>query len=293
MSVITVTGANGHLGRLVVQQLLKKGVKPADLRVSVRDVTKSADLRAQGIDIRHGDFDDFPSISDAFTGSDSVLIISTDKVGSRIDQHLRAVQAAKEVGVKHIAYTSLVRAVINPLTGEEAPLAVEHRATEKAIFESGLAYTILRNSFYAEISILPVIQALTSGVYTSSLGDTPLGCAARMDYAEAAAQVLTQPGHENQVYELTTPTAWTILDLVRVVRKVSGKLLELREVSDADLTNSMRAGGVPEANIQMAVGMNQMMRLGMVSLVSPDLERVLGRPVTSLEEQVRTLIKGV
>ncbi|MFZ3150911.1 MAG: SDR family oxidoreductase [Anaerolineaceae bacterium] len=293
MSVITVTGANGHLGRLVVQQLLKKGVKPVDLRVSVRDVTKSADLRAQGIDIRHGDFDDFLSIRDAFTGSDSVLVISTDKVGSRIDQHLRAVKAAKEAGVKHIAYTSLVRAVINPLTGEEAPLAVEHRATEKAIFESGLAYTILRNSFYAENSILPVIQALTSGVYTSSLGDTPLGCAARMDYAEAAAQVLTQPGHENQVYELTTPTAWTILDLVRVVRKVSGKPLELHEVSDADLTNSMRAGGVPEANIQMVVGMNQMIRLGMVSLVSPDLERVLGRPVTSLEEQVRTLIIGV
>lgn len=293
MSIITVTGANGHLGRLVVQQLLKKGVKPVDLRVSVRDVTKSADLCAQGIDIRHGDFDDFLSIRDAFTGSDSVLVISTDKVGSRIDQHLRAVQAAKEAGVKHIAYTSLVRAVINPLTGEEAPLAVEHRATEKAIFESGLPYTILRNSFYAENSILPVIQALTSGVYTSSLGDTPLGCAARMDYAEAAAQVLTQPGHENQVYELTTPTAWTILDLVRVVRKVSGKPLELREVSDTDLTNSMRAGGVPEANIQMVVGMNQMMRLGMVSLVSPDLERVLGRPVTSLEEQVRTLIKGV
>lgn len=293
MSIITVTGANGHLGRLVVQQLLKKGVKPVDLRVSVRDVTKSADLRAQGIDIRHGDFDDFLSIRDAFTGSDSVLVISTDKVGSRIDQHLRAVQAAKDAGVKHIAYTSLVRAVINPLTGEEAPLAVEHRATEKAIFESGLPYTILRNSFYAENSILPVIQALTSGVYTSSLGDTPLGCAARMDYAEAAAQVLTQPGHENRVYELTTPTAWTILDLVRVVRKVSGKPLELREVSDTDLTNSMRAGGVPEANIQMVVGMNQMMRLGMVSLVSPDLERVLGRPVTSLEEQVRTLIKGV
>lgn len=79
-----------------------------------------------------------------------MLIISTDKVGGRVEQHLRAVQAAKEAGVKHLAYTSLVKAIINQQTGEEAPLAMEHRTTEKAIFESGIAYTILRNSFYAE-----------------------------------------------------------------------------------------------------------------------------------------------
>lgn len=292
MSIITVTGANGHLGRLVVKHLLKKGLKPANLRVSVRDVTKSADLRVQGIDVRHGDFNDFTSVRDAFTGSDSVLLISTDKVGSRIDQHLRAVQAAKEAGVKHLAYTSLVKAVINPLTGEEAPLAVEHRATEKAIFESGMAYTILRNSFYADNSILPVVQALAGGVYLSALGDTWLGSAARIDYAEAATQVLMQPGHENRVYELTTPKPWTIFDLVVVVQKVSGKPLELQEVSDAELISAMRASGVPEADIQMAVGMNQMIRSGMISLVAPDLERVLGHPVTSLEEQVRILLNG-
>jgi len=292
MSIITVTGANGHLGRLVVKHLLKKGLKPANLRVSVRDVTKSADLRVQGIDVRHGDFNDFTSVRDAFTGSDSVLLISTDKVGSRIDQHLRAVQAAKEAGVKHLAYTSLVKAVINPLTGEEAPLAVEHRATEKAIFESGMAYTILRNSFYADNSILPVVQALAGGVYLSALGDTWLGSAARIDYAEAAAQVLMQPGHENRVYELTTPKPWTIFDLVVVVQKVSGKPLELQEVSDAELISAMRASGVPEADIQMAVGMNQMIRSGMISLVAPDLERVLGHPLTSLEEQVRILLNG-
>lgn len=294
MPTITVTGANGHLGRLVVQQLLQKGVKPTDLRVSVRDVSRAADLRAQGIDVRHGDFDDFASIRDAFSGSDSVLIISTDKVGSRVEQHLRAVQAAKEAGVKHLAYTSLVKAIINQQSGEEAPLAMEHRATEKAIFESGIAYTILRNSFYAEFLIVPVVQALASEIYLSSIGDTPLGCAARIDYAEAAALVLTQTGHENQVYELTTPKTWTVSDLVQVARKVSGKTLDYqKQVSDTDLIDAMHASGAPESAVQMAMGMNQMIRSGMLSLVAPDLEQILGHPVTSLEEQVRAVLKTV
>ncbi|RJQ41924.1 MAG: SDR family oxidoreductase [Anaerolineaceae bacterium] len=292
MPTITVTGANGHLGRLVVQHLLQKGVNPADLRVSVRDMSKAADLHAQGIDVRHGDFDDFASIRDAFSGSDSVLIISTDRVGSRIEQHLRAVRAAKEAGVKHLAYTSLVKAVINQQTNAEAPLAVEHRATEKAIFESGITYTILRNSFYAEFLVTPVVQALASGVYMSSIGDTPLGCAVRTDYAEAAALVLTQPGHENQVYELTTPKAWTVSDLVQVVQKVSGKILDYQQqVSDTDMISAMRAAGASESDAQMAVGMNQMIRSGMLSLVAPDLEQVLGHAVTSLEDQVRSMLK--
>ncbi|MGD0708937.1 MAG: SDR family oxidoreductase [Anaerolineaceae bacterium] len=291
MSIITVTGANGHLGRLVIQQLLQKGVNPTNLRASVRDASKAADLRAQGIDVRYGDFDDLASMQDAFSGSDAVLIISADKVGSRIPQHFNAVRAAKAAGVKHLAYTSLVKAVIDPQTGDEAPLSVEHRATEKAIFESGIVYTILRNSFYAEFRVGPVVQALASGVYQSSIGDTPLGCAARLDYAEAAAQVLIRPGHENKVYELTTPVSWTISDLVQAAHKVSGRPLEYQPVLDTDLINALRAGGAAESAVQMVVGMNQLIRAGMLSLTAPDLEKILDHPVTSLEDQVRSMLK--
>jgi NAD(P)H dehydrogenase (quinone) len=171
-------------------------------------------------------------------------------------------------------------------------LATEHRATEAAIFESGIAYTILRNSFYAEFLIGPVVQALAKGVYQSSLGDTPLGCAARSDYAEAAAQVLIQPGHANKVYELTTPTAWTVSDLVRAAAKFSGKPLAYQPVSDADLISALRAEGVSESAAQMAVGLNPFIRAGMLSLVAPDLETILGHPVTSLEDQVRARLKS-
>jgi NAD(P)H dehydrogenase (quinone) len=276
MTIITVTGANGHLGRLVIHHLLNKGVPPSQIRASVRDVSKAADLRTQGIDVQHGDFDEFASLRTAFTGSDAVLIISTDKVGSRIDQHLNAVRAAKEAGVKHLAYTSLVKGILNPKTGEEAPLASEHRATEKAIFESGVPYTILRNSFYAEFLIVPVLKTLASGVYSSSVGDVPLGCASRTDYAEAAAQVLMLPGHKNQVYELTSAKAWTIIELVEIIRKVSVKPFKYEQTAD----------------LPGAEGMNPLIRAGMLSLVSPDLEKIMGHPVIPLADQVRTLLQA-
>jgi NAD(P)H dehydrogenase (quinone) len=276
MTIITVTGANGHLGRLVIHHLLNKGVPPSQIRASVRDVSKAADLRTQGIDVQHGDFDEFASLRTAFTGSDAVLIISTDKVGSRIDQHLNAVRAAKEAGVKHLAYTSLVKGILNPKTGEEAPLASEHRVTEKAIFESGVPYTILRNSFYAEFLIVPVLKTLASGVYSSSVGDVPLGCASRTDYAEAAAQVLMLPGHKNQVYELTSAKAWTIIELVEIIRKVSVKPFKYEQTAD----------------LPGAEGMNPLIRAGMLSLVSPDLEKIMGHPVIPLADQVRTLLQA-
>jgi NAD(P)H dehydrogenase (quinone) len=277
MSIITVTGANGHLGRLVIHHLLNKGVPPAQIRASVRDVTKAADLRTQGIDVRHGDFDDPASLRAVFSGSDAVLIISTDKLGSRIEQHTHAVHAAKEAGVKHLAYTSLVKGILNPKTGEEAPLASEHRATEKVIFESGIPYTILRNSFYSEFLIGPVLKTLASGVYTSSTGDVPLGCAPRTDYAEATAQVLAQPGHENRVYELTSAKAWTIIELVEIIHKVSGKPFKFE----------------PAADLPGAEGMNPLIRAGMLSLVSPDLEKIMGHPVIPLADQVRSLLQAV
>lgn len=276
MTIITVTGANGHLGRLVIHHLLNKGVPPSQIRASVRDVSKAADLHAQGIDVRHGDFDNSASLEAAFSGSDAVLIISTDKVGSRIDQHLNAVRAAKEAGVKHLAYTSLVKGILNPKTGEEAPLASEHRVTEKAIFESGVPYTILRNSFYAEFLIVPVLKTLASGVYSSSVGDVPLGCASRTDYAEAAAQVLMLPGQKNRVYELTSAKAWTIIELVEIIRKVSVKPFKYEQTADLP-------GGE---------GMNPLIRAGMLSLVSPDLEKIMGHPVIPLADQVRTLLQA-
>lgn len=287
MSKITVTGATGQFGNLVIENLLKRGVLPQDIRASVRDVAKAAHHQAKGIEVRRGDFDDPGALNHAFTGTDRLLIISTDKVGSRVEQHRRAIQAAKEAGVKHILYTS----VVNMQNGDSTnPIAIDHRATEHLIRETGIPYTFLRNSFYAEYMIAPVVQALKDKVYVSSVGDGKLGAVARKDLAEAAAVTLSEPGHENKIYELTYPHTWDYRELVDIVSKVSGRPLEYRPVSDEALAQMMRQAAIPEQGIQMALGMNRSLREGDLSKVTHDLQQVLGHPATSLEDVVRKLL---
>lgn len=287
MRKITVTGATGKMGTLIIESLLKRGVPPQEIRASVRDVAKAAHLQEKGIEVRSGDFDDPAALKNAFAGADHLLIISTDKIGSRVEQHRRAVQAAKEAGVQHVAYTS----VVSMQNGETTnPIAVDHRATEAIIRESGIPYTFLRNNFYAEYMLEPVLQALDKGVYITSVGDGKLGAVARADMAEAAAVILSQPGHENKIYELTYPRAWDYAEAVEIVSQVSGKPLQYRPVSDEELAEIMRQSGVPEQGVQMAVGMNGSLRAGDLSKATGDLEQLLGRPVTSLEELVRKML---
>lgn len=287
MRKITVTGATGQMGNLIIESLLKRGVPPQEIRASVRDVAKAAHLQEKGIEVRSGDFDDPAALKNAFAGVDHLLIISTDKIGSRVEQHRRAVQAAKEAGVKHIAYTSAVSMQNGETTN---PIAVDHRATEAIIRESGIPYTFLRNSFYAEYMLGPVLQALDKGVYISSVGAGKLGAVARTDMAEAAAIILSEPGHQNKIYELTYPRAWDYAEAVEIVSKVSGKPLQYRPVSDEELAEIMRQSGVPEQGVQMAVGMNGSLRAGDLSKATGDLEQLLGHPVTSLEELVRKML---
>jgi NAD(P)H dehydrogenase (quinone) len=287
MPKITITGATGHFGNLVIENLLRQGVPPEQIRASVRDVAKAGRLRGMGIEARRGDFDDPAALKNAFEGTERLLIISTDKIGSRVEQHRRAVQAAKEAGVQRILYTSVVDMQQGDATH---PIAIDHRATEQIIRETGIPYTFLRNTFYAEYMLGPLVQALDKGVYVTSVGDGKLGAAARTDLAEAAALALGETGQDNKIFELTYPRPWDFHEAVEVVSKVSGKPLEYRPVSAEELAQMMRQAGLPEQTIQMAVGMNRSLGEGDLSKTTPDLEKLLGHPVTTLEEVTRRLL---
>lgn len=289
MPKITVTGATGQLGNLIIQALLRRGVPASDIRASTRSVSKAAALQEMGVETRYGNFDDPDSLRSAFEGSERVLIMSMVNVGARVEQHRRAVQAAQAVGASHIFYTSVVDLQQGEAT---SPIAADHRATERIIRETGIPYTFLRNSFYAEYMLAPVVQALDSGVFVSSVGDGKLGAAARYDMAEAAAVTLSQAGHENQTYELTYPRPWDYHEAVQVVSRVSGRPLKYRPVGDEEMTRHLLQAGMPDEAIQMTVGMNRSLRQGDLSKTTSDLERLLGRPVITLEEMARWMMEG-
>src|SRR5262245_51631099 len=106
---ILVTGASGHFGGSAARMLLQR-IPARDLILMSRKPDKLDAFKAQGCETRYGDFDDEASLEAAAQGADKMLLISGMKVGYRIGQHARAIDAAKKAGVGHVVYTSYIGA---------------------------------------------------------------------------------------------------------------------------------------------------------------------------------------
>ncbi|UQZ74527.1 NAD(P)-dependent oxidoreductase [Niallia circulans] len=283
---LLVTGATGKLGSKIANVLLAK--VPADqLAVSVRNPEKAEDLRAKGVDVRHGDFDQPETLAAAFKGIDRLLIISADgDTETRIRQHNNAVDAAKNAGVSFIAYTSIANA-------QESTnfLAEVHKATEIAMQKTGIPYSFLRNNWYLE-NELSTIQGVQGGApWVTSAGSGKVGWALQQDYAEAAAEVLAGEGHENTIYELSgKPLSQE--EIAAAVSQVIGKEVPVQHVDDSKYAEIMTQAGIPDFVVPMLVAIQKDIREGTLDIESNDFEKLLGRSETPVVDGVRKLISN-
>jgi NAD(P)H dehydrogenase (quinone) len=279
---VVVTGATGHLGRLVVTELLARGVPAADVTATGRRTEALADLAAQGVRVVASDYADVASLQAAFAGADTVVLVSGNEVGQRVAQHGNVVEAAKATGVGRLVYTSAPRATTTDLV-----LAPEHKATEELLEASGLAVTILRNNWYTE-NYGPTLEAArATGEVVASAGEGRVASATRADLAAAAAVVVTTPGHEGKVYELGGDTAWTHHELAAAIGEVLGREVTYRPVSPEDHLAVLTTAGLDEGTAGFVVALDGNIRDGALSDVTGDLARLIGRPTTSLVDGLR------
>ncbi|GAA1467964.1 SDR family oxidoreductase [Nocardiopsis exhalans] len=284
MSVV-VTGATGHLGRLVVESLLERGYPAADITATGRSTDKLADLAERGVTVRHADFEDRASLREAFEGADAVLLVSGSELGKRVEQHRNAIEAAKEAGVGHLVYTSAPRASDTTLI-----LAPEHKATEEILAASGLSHTILRNGWYNENFEQVLEQAREHGALIGSAGEGRTASAARRDLAEAAAVVLTDPApHAGAVYELSGDTAWTREELAGYVSELLGREIVYRDLSHEEHEAVLTGAGLDAGTAGFVVGLDRNTRDGELSATSGTLTKLIGRPTTPVAETLRLL----
>ncbi|MDZ5472454.1 SDR family oxidoreductase [Bacillus sp. 31A1R] len=284
---ILVTGATGKLGSKVVESLLKS-VPASNVVVSVRNPEKAEGLRNRGVEVRQGDFDRPETLDHAFKGIDRLLIISADGDNeTRIQQHANAVQAAERAGVKFIAYTSIANA-----TESKNLMAPPHVATEAAIIKTGIPYSFLRNNWYLENEIGGIQGALAGAPWVTSAGEGKVGWALQQDYADAAAAVLVGNGHENTVYELSGPLL-TQDELASALGNVLGKDIPVQQVSDEQYAEIMRGLGLPDFVIPIVVGIQESIRNGSLEVNSNDFEKILGRPITPINEALNQLVKQI
>ncbi|MEA4908979.1 MAG: SDR family oxidoreductase [Anaerolineaceae bacterium] len=284
---ILITGATGQFGSIVARTLLESGLGE-DLAVSVRNPDKAGELKARGVDVRQGDFDDPASLSRAFAGVERLLLISaTDDNATRIRQHTTAVRAAQEAGVSFIAYTSIAGADRNPLG-----LAEVHRATEEAIRASGIAFAFLRNNWYLENELGYVQAALAGAPLRTATGEGKIGWALRADYAQAAAAVMAGRGPENAIYELSGPLA-TYDDFATALGQALGRQVDVEHIDEDAYSQDLAASGLPGFLVPVFVENARLIRQGALAVESDDFARLLGRPVTPLPEAFQQLIARV
>jgi NAD(P)H dehydrogenase (quinone) len=283
---IVVTGASGHLGHLVVENLLDRGVPAGQIVAAVRTPAKAADLAARGVQVREADYDRPETLAAAFAGADKVLLVSGSEPGRRVPQHRAAVDAAKKAGAGHLAYTSILGADTTPLG-----LAPEHKATEELIRASGIPFTFLRNGWYTENYTAAITQAAAAGTLTGSAGDGRVSAAARADYAAAAAAVLAGEGHEGKVYELGGAPAWTYSELAAEIARAAGTPVTYQNLTVEQHKQALVDAGLPEPYAELLVDSDQGIAAGLLEDQSGDLTRLIGHPTITLADAVAASLK--
>jgi NAD(P)H dehydrogenase (quinone) len=278
MTTYAVTGATGHLGSLVVRELLARGVPAADVVALARTPEKAADL---GVPVRAADYSDPATLIDALAGVDVLLLVSGNEVGQRVPQHTAVIKAAEAAGVQRVAYTSIANA-----DHSTNPLQPEHKATEDVLRASGLPFTILRDNWYLENYTGQVPQYLATGEVLGIDGTARIGAATRADMAGAIAAALIDESTANTVYELSGPPI-TLAQLAEAVTEVTGTTVAYRDVTAEELTAILRGTGLDDGTAGFVVALEESIARGDLDVRSDDLERLLGRPATTLAEALR------
>jgi NAD(P)H dehydrogenase (quinone) len=283
--MILITGATGNLGTAVIKNLLKK--LPADqIAALARDMSKAKELKAKNVDIRIGDYNDLSSLNMAMQGAEKLLFISSNDIIARLSQHRNVVDAAKRANIKHILYTSAAMKNI-----EDSPLksAMEaHFKTEDFIKESGLNYTILRNTLYSDnIPMFAGEKAVEAGVFFPA-GNGKVAYATRGDLAEATAAILTSPGHENKTYTLTGLEGYSFNDIASELSALAGKTVAYTDADPTVFADMLKKSGLPEQAVNFFLMFAASIKHNDFDIIDPSLEKLLGRKPFDL----RTFLKA-
>lgn len=281
---IAITGANGQLGRLIIQGLLQR-VAATDIAALVRTPAKATDL---GVEVREADYNRPETLDQALHGIDTLMFISGSEVGQRLQQHENIIHAAKKANIKRVIYTSLLHADRSTLS-----LAAEHVATEALLKAADFDLTLLRNGWYTENYTASVASALAHGALIGSAGHGQIASAARADYADAAVKVLSSDGHTGKTYELAGDTAYTLSELAAEISEQTGREIPYQDLSATDFANALSQAGLVAPWPQALASFDVEAAKGALFDDTQTLSKLIGRQTTSLKASVAAALNQI
>ncbi|HEV2678673.1 MAG TPA: NAD(P)H-binding protein [Aliidongia sp.] len=266
---VLVLGATGKTGRRLVPRLIAAGA-----------MVRSASRRpGEGRTL----FDwDRPDTHDAsLTGADAVYLIGPELVEDPSAVVGPFLERARRAGVRKLVALSSMGVEF-----PREPSGSGRRTVEQLVMASGLAWTLLRPTGFAqnfsEGFLLPGI--LQAGAVATATGDGSVAFVDADDIAAVAAAVLTEPGHAEAIYAITGPEALSFAQATAIIGGAAGRPIAHRRISSDELTHLLLGFGLPPAYAAMVVGDQEAIRDGEGARVTDVVARVTGRPATPFAE---------
>jgi len=247
--MILLTGAAGKTGRAIIQELTARGEVVRAL-VHRRDHIRL--VEAMGIqEVCVGDMCTQAVMDRAAQGVQAVYHICPNVSPDEIAIGQAVISAAISAGVEHFVYHSVLHPQTETMPHHWAKLRVEEQ-----IFESGLRYTILQPTVYMQNILVHWEQILEQGIYPVPYSvETQLSMVDLYDVALAAAEVLTQPGHEGAVYELVGTQAMTQTEVAAILSQQLERSVRAQSVSLDAWERNARISGMSDYQVKTLVKM--------------------------------------
>lgn len=284
-NTILVLGATGNVGSQVVQQLSGTG---ANVRAAVRSPGKADALKRDGVALTEFDTNKPETIEAAFQGVDKAFFL-TPLVPNMIELSGSLVEAAKKAGVKHIVKSSGMGAEVEP----GITLTRWHRATEKTIEASGIAFTFVRpNGFMQNYANFNGKTIKTQNAFYLPMGDGKVSHIDARDIAAVAVAALTQDGHEGKAYEITGPQAISNQEIAEMISQVVGRTINYIDVPEDVARSEMKQSGMPEVIVEANIELYSIYKAGYASEVTPVVEQVTGKKPITFEQFAKDYVEA-
>ncbi|MBM6753612.1 NmrA family NAD(P)-binding protein [Lactobacillus alvi] len=279
---ILVSGASGHLGHLIIRNLLERGVSKEQIVAGARHTNRAGDLEAQGIKVIPFDYDQPATLEAGLKGITHFMMISVSQNDTPVHQHDLVIEAAAKANLEVLVFTSIFRAKESDL-----PLAPIMKAAEEKIEALGIPHVFLRDNAYLEMYLSNVMQAIQTGQLVSSAGDAKIAGVSRFDIAEAAAIVLTHPEYYGQTLELAGDQAFTFKDLAQLAQTYRKTPVTYQPITLAQSHQMMKQAGFPKHDLAVMDQLEKVTASGALYTDDHTLSEILGHATLTIDDLVK------
>lgn len=279
-TTILVTGPTGTIGSQVVNHLANK--QDVNIRAGVRNAEKAkTQLRSGNVTPVDFDYERPETLAAACKGADKVFLL-TPFSQNQVELGTRLVDAAKASGVKHIVKLSALGADQEP----GIQLGRWHRAIEKHIEASGLAWTFLRPNNFMD-NFVGYYPPDKEGAIYLPWGNGACSFIDARDVGAVAAAVLTSSGHEGKAYVPTGPDAFTIAQAAATLSEVTGRSIKYVDVPESAAKKAMLDMGLPAWMVDAMMELHAVDKAGYAAEVTGDVKKLTGQAPRSFRDFAR------